>query len=257
MSYKEIKGNLFNSNAKALGNTVNCYGVMGKGIALEFRRRFPDMFRMYQKDCVDGKLVPGHIYYYSCSQTTILNITTKNHWRYPSKIEWVRSALEQFTQEYKAKNITNVALPSLGTQSGGLDGREVRSLMQRYLQNLPDVEIDVYTHDPSEGDPLFQILKGICLSKDPLRYFIESGFPPKLTHHIIEDITADKIRSLAELNQSKLLSEKRLDKLYIILMQLLQDEKANKATQPLIFLENALERCIENRKEDPLPFSKQ
>jgi O-acetyl-ADP-ribose deacetylase (regulator of RNase III) len=235
MSYTEIRGNLFSSTAQALGNTVNCFGVMGKGIALEFRRRFPEMFRAYQKDCEKRILQPGKIYYYSSGNVLILNITTKNHWRYPSKSEWIESALDQFVNEYREKNIINVAFPLLGAQSGRLDGREVKYLMRRHLQNLPGIDIEVYEHDPSEGDPLFQILKEICLSKDGMDYFAEAGFPSKPMQQIIEDVLKEKIRSLAELTQSELMSKKRLDKLYIFLMQKMQEEKKNKVIQPMLF----------------------
>jgi len=98
MSYQELSGNIFNSKTDALVNTVNCVGVMGKGIALEFRRRYPKMFKEYQRFCKRGELKPGQILPYRKETPWILNFAIKNHWRNPSKIEWIEICLEKFVK---------------------------------------------------------------------------------------------------------------------------------------------------------------
>jgi O-acetyl-ADP-ribose deacetylase (regulator of RNase III) len=220
MSYKEIRGNIFNSKAHAIGNTVNCVGVMGKGIALEFRRRFPNMFLSYRMDCENKKLLPGRVYYYPTDKRFILNITTKDDWKYPSKLEWVESALEQLTKEYWQKDIKSLALPLLGAESGKLDETKVKQLMRSYLQNLSDIDIEVYDFDPKASDPLFEKLK--ILSQLPNSEFklITMGFQPIKVNDIFQTIKNQKVTSLFMLSQTGLISNKLMDKLYKYLIQM-------------------------------------
>ncbi len=100
MSYKEVKGNIFNTNAMAVVNTVNCVGAMGKGIALDFKLRYPEMFREYQKTCFKHLLKPGQILPYKKSNPIILNFAIKDDWKDPSKIEWVEETLQKFVYEF-------------------------------------------------------------------------------------------------------------------------------------------------------------
>ena len=89
MAYKEIKGNIFNSKAMAVVNTVNCVGAMGKGIALDFKLRFPEMFKEYQKICFHRMLKPGQILPYTKTKPIILNFAIKDDWKDPSKVVWI------------------------------------------------------------------------------------------------------------------------------------------------------------------------
>src|SRR5438094_1301502 len=100
MPYREYKGNLFASQAQCLVNTVNCVGVMGKGVALEFRRRFPRMFEEYRRACEAKTLRPGQILPYTKEKPWILNFAVKDDWRYPSKLEWVEGWLHKFVVNY-------------------------------------------------------------------------------------------------------------------------------------------------------------
>src|SRR5437588_12069599 len=111
MPLVELKGNLFNSTAQTLVNTVNCVGVMGKGIALEFRLRFPEMFETYRKVCEDRKLRPGQILPYRKAHPWILNFAVKDDWKHPSRLEWVEACLERFAANYRQLGITSVAFP--------------------------------------------------------------------------------------------------------------------------------------------------
>ena len=131
MSYIEKKGNIFNSKAYALVNTVNCVGAMGKGIALEFKRRYPEMFEQYTKDCKTQKLKPGNVYYYSHKDRLILNFAIKDDWKFPSKIQWVESCLKQFTDEYRQKNIRSVAFPWMGAMNGRIPLSRIQEVTRR------------------------------------------------------------------------------------------------------------------------------
>ncbi|MFD1124850.1 macro domain-containing protein [Lentilactobacillus raoultii] len=138
------KTSLFKSPAKVLVNTVNTVGVMGKGIALEFKRLYPRMFHQYQHFCENGQLSIGKLWLYKSPSKWILNFPTKKNWRNKSKIEYLEVGLQKFVENYRRLGITSVSFPELGTGNGGLNwDREVRPIMEKYLSKLP---IRVYIH---------------------------------------------------------------------------------------------------------------
>jgi O-acetyl-ADP-ribose deacetylase (regulator of RNase III) len=138
-----IKGDIFDSKAQVIVNTVNCQGVMGKGLALAFKEKFPDMFPIYQQDCKSGRLRIGKPTIYKTSTPWILNFPTKNLWRYPSKLEYLEKGLEFLVTHYEKVGITSIAFPKLGAQNGKLSWDEVGPLMAKYLSQL---DIDVYIY---------------------------------------------------------------------------------------------------------------
>jgi O-acetyl-ADP-ribose deacetylase (regulator of RNase III) len=146
------KGDIFDSKAQVIVNTVNCQGVMGKGLALAFKERFPDMFTVYQQDCKSGKLHIGRPTIYTKSTPWILNFPTKNYWRYPSKLDYLEKGLEFLVTHYEKVGITSIAFPKLGAQNGKLSWDEVGPVMAKYLSQL---NIDVYIYI-AEGDREYQ-----------------------------------------------------------------------------------------------------
>lgn len=137
-------GNLFESKAKTLVNTVNCVGVMGKGIALDFKKRYPAMFDEYAQMCARGEVKPGVPYYYSdLYGSSILNFPTKDHWRSPSRLSYISSGLNWFRENYGELGITSIAFPPLGCGNGGLPWETVGPLMYSMLVDLP-IEIEIY-----------------------------------------------------------------------------------------------------------------
>lgn len=144
--------NLFKSNSKVLVNTVNCVGVMGKGIALEFKKRFPEMYVKYKEICATGLFTPGKLWIYKDpnSDLRILNFPTKLHWRDPSKFEYIEAGLKKFIYTYKEKNITEIAFPLLGCSNGGLDVNEVLPYMIEVLNPL-DIKIEIYCNGIDEN----------------------------------------------------------------------------------------------------------
>lgn len=140
---KYVEGDLFASPAQVLVNTVNTVGVMGKGIALEFKKRYPDMFEKYKEQCDKHKLVIGKLMLCYEPDHWILQFPTKEHWRNPSKLEYVEKGLMAFARKYSDYNISSVAFPKLGCGNGELDWEEVKPLMEKYLKDLP---IDVYIY---------------------------------------------------------------------------------------------------------------
>ena len=166
MAYQEISGNIFNSKADALVNTVNCVGVMGKGIALEFRRRYPKMFEEYKDICQKNQLKPGQILPYIKQTPWVLNFAIKKHWKFPSKIEWIESCLDKFVKNYQAMGIKSVALPWMGAMNGGIHLEQIKAITRKYLSHLPDISVEVYDFDKTTVDPLFKKLKDIAQIPD-------------------------------------------------------------------------------------------
>lgn len=153
MAYIQYQqGDIFDSKAHVIVNTVNCKGVMGKGLALAFKQRYPAMFPVYQQECKTGKLHIGRPTLYKQSTPWILNFPTKDHWKPPSKIEYLEKGLEYFVANYKKAGIKSIAFPKLGAQNGKLPWDEVGPLMARYLSQL---DIDVYIYI-AEGDREYQ-----------------------------------------------------------------------------------------------------
>lgn len=154
-----VKGDIFKSNAQVLVNTVNCRAVMGKGLALEFRKRFPQMFEEYKKECKAGRLKIGTLHLYRSKDKWVLNFPTKDHWRSRSKIEYIERGLQYFVEHHREWGIRSIAFPKLGCNLGGLDWQEVKEKMIGYLGNLDDIEIYIY-EDVANGEQLFLFREG-------------------------------------------------------------------------------------------------
>ncbi len=132
-----IGGDLFESPAKVLVNTVNTRGVMGKGIALRFKNVYPEMFKRYREHCEHQRLTIGRLFLYKTRHKWILNFPTKVHWRNPSRVEYIEAGLKKFVDSYDEMGITSIAFPLLGCGNGELDYEEqVRPLMEKYLGTL-------------------------------------------------------------------------------------------------------------------------
>ena len=141
-----LASDLFQSPAQVLVNAVNTVGAMGKGIALEFKRKYPDMFAQYQAMCQQGEFGIGQLWLYKSPQKWVLNFPTKRDWRDKSRIEYIETGLTQFAKTYEAEGITSISFPRLGCGLGGLNWEnEVRPLMEHHLNPLP---IEVLIHIP-------------------------------------------------------------------------------------------------------------
>src|SRR6266581_695275 len=140
-------GNLLDSDAEALVNTVNTVGVMGKGIALQFKQAFPDNFRAYEAACRRHEIRIGKMFVYHTrklhSPRLIINFPTKRHWKGKSKIQDIADGLSDLVQVIRTENIRSIAIPPLGCGNGGLNWRQVKPLIDGTLEGL-DVEAVVY-----------------------------------------------------------------------------------------------------------------
>jgi O-acetyl-ADP-ribose deacetylase (regulator of RNase III) len=139
-----LTGNLFDSEAQTLVNAVNCVGVMDKGIALAFKRRYPAMFADYVARCKDGRMRLGEPYLYRDSASPyILNFPTKNHWRSATKLDDIVVGLAYLEAHYRAWGITSLAVPALGCGAGQLAWDAVGPVLQVALGRL-DIPVELY-----------------------------------------------------------------------------------------------------------------
>lgn len=193
---------VFNSNCDAIVNTVNCVGVMGAGLALEFALRYPNMLKQYVKDCENKLVETGKVNLYIDDGQIILNFPTKFHWKYPSKIEWIEKGLDYISQNYKSWNVKSIALPPLGCSNGGLNfDKDVKPLIETKLTKLEILVVVCIDPGYPEGkekqmlelfsktdlEQLCSFLKitgkakeGLMLNRSLIKRFFEIGLIPGL-----------------------------------------------------------------------------
>ncbi|MPQ76661.1 macro domain-containing protein [Hydrogenovibrio sp. JE_KL2] len=147
------KGDLFESHDEAIVNTVNCVGVMGKGIALQYKNLFPENYVEYKKQCSLNSVVPGKMFVYEYKTEDlfskgkpkfIINFPTKDHWRAKSRVEYVEKGLDDLIFVIKEKNIKSISMPAIGCGNGGLDWSNVKEIVSEKLASLDNVIIHVY-----------------------------------------------------------------------------------------------------------------
>lgn len=151
---EEKHGDILHAETEALVNTVNCVGVMGRGIALQFKKAFPENYKIYKHACDDNQLAPGKMLIWNRnsleSPQYIINFPTKIHWRGSSEMEFIESGLKALVEEVKRLNIRSIAVPPLGCSLGGLQWEDVRPRIVSAFSELPDVKVAIY---PPEGAP--------------------------------------------------------------------------------------------------------
>jgi len=152
-------GNLLEDKAEALVNTVNCVGVMGKGIALQFKQAFPENFTYYAKACKAGQVQTGRVLIFETGRMFnpkyLVNFPTKRHWKGKSRIEDIESGLADLIIQIRRLGIQSIAIPPLGAGLGGLDWLEVKARIESAFADLPDVHVLLY--EP-KGSPLAEAM---------------------------------------------------------------------------------------------------
>jgi O-acetyl-ADP-ribose deacetylase (regulator of RNase III) len=146
-----VSGNILHSRAQTLVNTVNCVGVMGKGIALAFKRRYPEMFEDYVARCRRGEVRLGRPYLYKADDHWIINFPTKQHWRAVSRLQDIVDGLEYLEKHYKQWGITSLAVPPLGCGNGQLEWKVVGRTLARHLARF-DIPVELYVPQGESPD---------------------------------------------------------------------------------------------------------
>lgn len=143
-------GDLLQSKAEALVNTVNCEGYMGKGIAYQFKLQYPENNKDYIKACKNGYLRPGKLHYYKENGKIIINFPTKDQWRQKSKMEYIENGLDALKDLINDLDIDSIAIPPLGSGNGGLVWSEVKTLITQKLSATSNY-VDIYIYEPSKS----------------------------------------------------------------------------------------------------------
>jgi O-acetyl-ADP-ribose deacetylase (regulator of RNase III) len=146
MTFRILHGDLFHSAAQTLSNPINCHGVMGGGLAMEFRLRFPIMFRDYVQRCHRGEVRVGmpYVWHNFSGGPSVLNFPTKDDWEDPSKLEYVEEGPRYLVEHYREMGIASLALPALGCGLGGLEWRDVQPMMEQELSRL-DISVEIWS----------------------------------------------------------------------------------------------------------------
>lgn len=140
-----LEGDIFTAETQTIVNTINCVGAMGKGLALEYKKRYPDMYLKYKDLCEKGLIQIGKLWVYKTPDKWILNFPTKDHWKNNTEIQYLVMGLGKFVKTYKEKGITSISFPLLGANNGGLDPKLSLDLMKNFLKQC-DIPVYIYNN---------------------------------------------------------------------------------------------------------------
>ena len=148
-------GDILRADAEALVNTVNCVGIMGRGVALQFKNEFPANFKAYEAACARDEVRPGKMFVFETRELTgpkfIINFPTKRHWRGKSRMEDIDSGLKALVEEVRNRGIRSIAIPPLGSGLGGLNWADVRPRIEAALRGVNDLHVIVFGPWASTG----------------------------------------------------------------------------------------------------------
>lgn len=215
MSIKIIKGNIFTSKCQTIVNTVNCVGVMGAGIALECRLRYPEMYNLYVTHCKTNVLNPGILWLYKAEDRWILNFPTKTDWKLPSKKQYLQSGLEKFMNSYKEKGIESIAFPLLGADKGGIPRAESQEIILKHLESI-SIAVEIYHYDPFASDDLFQWFNDWMQSGGDEKLRDKFDVRSDIVSKIKEAMSFEDICQINQLGRVKGIGIKSLEKIFQI-----------------------------------------
>lgn len=193
-----LEGTVFNTDADAIVNTINCTGVMNAGVALEYSLRYPELLKEYEQKCKNNEITVGHIYYYKDKEKLIVNFPTKWHFKYPSKLEWIEEGLKDFVKTYKKYGIKIVAFTKLGTLNGGLDWNRVKLLMEKYLNNL-EIPVYICLDNKKEAEGLEKEMLSVLDSIDITKIRDEIRLTAKQIEILQKNIPVDRFWKIKEI----------------------------------------------------------
>jgi len=177
--YKLTKGEIINSETEAIVNTVNTEGVMGKGIALEFKEVFPMNYKKYREACKKGEVIVGKMFVTETDELTnpkfIINFPTKKEWRYPSRIEYIKEGLKDLRNVISNNNIKSISIPPLGCGNGKLNWNDVKPLIIDSIKDLQNVEVVIFEPSTEVYKEKINRVSEKKLSLNPTRALILSA----------------------------------------------------------------------------------
>jgi len=210
---KIINGHIFTSKAQTLVNTINTVGVMGAGVALGFRLRYPDMYKRYKELCKNKLIQIGKLWLFKASDRWILNFPTKENWKDDSKIEYLEKGLQKFTNTYKEKNIDSIAFPILGSSHGKIPEEVSLNLMLKYLEQI-DIPIEIYKLDLNATDDVFIMLKNKLEDLTIKEIFSKTGIQKQYLKILVDNLNNVNIKNIVSLAEVDGIGLKTLEKVF-------------------------------------------
>jgi len=210
---KIITGNIFTTKCQTIVNTVNCFGIMGAGLALECKFRYPEMFSRYSEICDNKLLNVGQLYLYKSENKWILNFPTKYHWKFPTKPEYIDKGLIKFKNTYKSKKITSIAFPLLGAHNGGLTKEQSLSLLEKHLKDI-DIPVEIYQYQGDAPDDLFEKFKLSFLSLENSKLKNITQLTNDKIKKIKDILNNENLSNMGQLTTAKGIGESTIEKCY-------------------------------------------
>ena len=207
--------NIFTSNAQTLVNTVNCEGVMGAGIALEFRLRYPAMHERYQQLCEEKLMQPGKLWLFKAGERNVLNFPTKTSWKHPSRLEYITQGLDNLANTVHQRGISSIALPLLGADKGGLDPAVITRLIQTKLAAVAEfIPVTLHLYRPDQKDDLFDKFVQHLHLHTAAELAQQTGITSKRVEAIYNAVDSDQFCQLNQLAQVPGIGVKTLERLF-------------------------------------------
>lgn len=210
---KVISGNIFRTEMQTIVNAVNCFGIMGAGLALECRYRYPDMFIRYKEMCDKKLLNIGKLYLYKTHQKWILNFPTKYYWKYETKPEYIEMGLKKLLDTYLLKGIESIAFPLLGAQNGGLTHEQSLELLEKYLKHI-NIPVEVYQFDLNAPDDLFQNFKLTFQNTNISALMKLTDLNESTIRKLLDILDNNEIQNMGQLSYFKGIGESTLEKCF-------------------------------------------
>lgn len=216
MTVEVVRSNIFTTRCQVIVNTVNCEGVMGAGLALEFRLRYPAMFQRYAGLCAEGRIRPGLLWIHQAADRRILNFPTKDRWRAPSEISYLERGLQKFADSYQDRGISSIAFPLLGADKGGIAKDVSLGVMRRYLEPLPGLRVEIHEYDPSARDDLYDEISSTVLGLPTEELAQRTGVSLRRLELIRAAMRTGNIRQVSQLGQVRGIGPDTLEKLFAL-----------------------------------------
>jgi O-acetyl-ADP-ribose deacetylase (regulator of RNase III) len=229
------KGNIFTTQCQTIVNTVNCVGIMGAGIALEFKIRHPHMFTAYERYCENGQITIGSLWIYTVPESAtpcckVLNFPTKNHWKDPSSINYLELGLQKFIDTYQQKAIKSIAFPLLGANLGELPEQLVLDTMVRYLEKT-DIEVEIWYFSPTAKDDLYDLLLEKLTTENEFEFKKKTGLTTPTLGKIKLALQQPNINAISALSTVKGIGKASIEKLYSYLNEVKRKHGTEETTE--------------------------
>jgi O-acetyl-ADP-ribose deacetylase (regulator of RNase III) len=218
MPLQVITGNIFKSHCETLVNPVNCKGVMGAGIALEYKLRYPKLYQAYVAKCNENAINIGSLWLYDIGEKRVLNFPTKMDWKYPSKLSYLEAGLKSFTNFHQKYQIESIAFPLLGADRGGISPKSSLEIMCYYLEELP-IQVEIYRYSPDSKDDCYEAFKIELLSQGILRTGQLTGIKKHYIELLFQAIECPDIHQLNQLARVDGIGLKTLEKVFQFAME--------------------------------------